>query len=263
MMSAKFNPEPAAQLLADAFRSGALLTELPAACRPQTLDDGYAIQDRFTALLGDNFAGWKLGVGTVNGKKMTGSSRALAARLLGSRMFKDGDTVPMPNSAPVTIEFEIAVVLGRDVTPADRLENPLVAVESAQVDFELVLSRYVDRKVVGWPSFCADLVGFSALVLGQSVPVDAAAFAKIANSAVISVDGKEMARIATGDDAIDPVLGLSELFEHAREKGITLKKGTLVSTGTLTLPFNTSGAAVLVEAHFDGGKLSARTNPKA
>ncbi|MEK9720041.1 MAG: hydratase [Quisquiliibacterium sp.] len=262
-MSKKFNPEPAAQLLTDAFRSGALLAELPAECRPQTLDDGYEIQDRFTALLGEDFAGWKLGVGTVNGKKMTGSSRALAARLLGSRIFKDGDTVPMPNAAPVTIEFEIACVLGRDVAPGDRLASPLDAVASAQVDFELVLSRFVDRRTVGWPSFCADLVGFSALVLGQSVPVDAAAFAKVANSAVISVDGKEMARIATGDDAIDPVLGLSELFEHTRERGITLKKGTLVSTGTLTIPFNTSGAAVLVQAHFDGGVLSARTNPPA
>ena len=80
-MSAKFNPEPAAQLLADAFRSGALLTELPAECRPQTLDDGYAIQDRFTALLGDNFAGWKLGVGTVNQEDdrfVAGAGRATA-----------------------------------------------------------------------------------------------------------------------------------------------------------------------------------------
>ena len=37
------------------------------------------------------------------------------------------------------------------------------------------------------------------------VKVDAAAFAAVANSAVVSADGVEKARIATGDDAVDPV----------------------------------------------------------
>ena len=262
-MSQKFNPEPAARLLADAFQSGALLKELPADCRPQTLDDGYDIQDRFVALLGDDFAGWKLGVGTNNGKKMTGSSRALAARLLGKRMFRSGDVVPMPNAAPITIEFEIACTLGRDVAPGQAPANALDAVESAQVVFELVLSRFEDRRTVGWPSFCADLVGFSALVLGDQVKVDAAAFAAVANSAVVSADGAEKARIAVGDDAVDPVLGLAELFEHANARGITLKKGTIVSTGTLTLPFNTAGGAASLEARYEGGVLSARTSVPA
>ena len=46
MTDVTFDPAPAASILADAWRSGEQLTELPAEIRPQTLAQGYDIQDR-------------------------------------------------------------------------------------------------------------------------------------------------------------------------------------------------------------------------
>lgn len=44
-MNPDFDPQPAARALADAWRRGAQLRELPSAVRPRSLDEGYAVQD--------------------------------------------------------------------------------------------------------------------------------------------------------------------------------------------------------------------------
>src|SRR5690606_27780363 len=95
-----------------------------------------------------------------------------------------------------------------------------------------------DRKVVGLPSFVADSVGFHALVIGQRV--ETANIAAIARSLVVLLDGKQIVGAATGDDAIDPVAMLGHLMAHASERGLTLRKGDIVTTGTLSKPFETT-----------------------
>ena len=254
-MTDAFDPAPAAALLAAAWQSGELLAELPAACRPRTLGDGYDIQDALVARLGDRAVGWKLGVGSRNGKAMTGVDRSLAGRVLAGRLFRSGDRVPMPNSAPVTVEFEIAFVLARDVAPGEKLADPLTVVAATHVAFEFVRARFVDRRTVGWPSFVADDAGFGALVLGPAV--DRAAVADIASTLVVSADGREMAGAATGDDAIDPPQALAELFALARDRHITLAAGAIVSTGSLSRPFDIAVASTKIEARFAGGTLAA------
>src|SRR3954452_23480041 len=114
-MSDDFNPTAAASVLARAWRSGEQLVELPADIRPQTLAQGYDIQDCVMALLDEPVAGWKLGVGSRLQKRQSGVGHSIAGRVLRSRLYRAGDTVPLPSAAPVTVEFEIAYVLGHDV----------------------------------------------------------------------------------------------------------------------------------------------------
>ncbi|PKU24027.1 2-keto-4-pentenoate hydratase [Telmatospirillum siberiense] len=257
-MSAVFDPGPAASALADALKTGRQLVELPVEIRPSTLSQGYDVQDRFLALLDEPVAGWKLGVGSPKGKRDTGLDRAIAGRVLTSRLHRSGETARLPNRAPATVEFEICFVLGRDVEPGAVSGSPMVAVSAAHVAFELVLSRFVDRRAVGWPSFAADNAAFQALVLGEAV--DPARIGEIAGAVVVSADGKEMAGGLVGDDAIDPVGALSEMFAHARERGITLPAGTLVSTGTLSKPFTVAGHGADIVARFPGSALRIRTS---
>ena len=61
-MAEAFDPHPAAAMLAQAWRSGTLLAELPRAVRPATMAQGYDIQDRLIAELGRPVVGWKLGL---------------------------------------------------------------------------------------------------------------------------------------------------------------------------------------------------------
>lgn len=60
-MSEQFDPAPAASLLAMHWRNGTQLTELPAEMRPRTLQEGYDVQDRLIAEMGEKVSGWKLG----------------------------------------------------------------------------------------------------------------------------------------------------------------------------------------------------------
>jgi 2-keto-4-pentenoate hydratase len=190
-MNERFDPTPAS-ILADAWRGGTFLTELPAAVRPRTLGEGYDIQDLLIEALRLPVAGWKLGVGSTVQKQQSGVGLSIAGRISGSRLDRSGDTVPPPNAAPVTIEFEIAYVLGRDVLPEEEAFPVLQAVAEARSAFELVLSRCTDRRAVGWPSFAAD------------------------NGAFHAPDGKEAARSLTGEDITDPVAALADLVAAAR-----------------------------------------------
>ena len=84
----------AANVLAELWRSGKQATALPPELRPASVEEGYDIQDRLIAALGERVVGWKLGAGSRKGKIDTGLGRAIAGRVLGSRLFASGATVP-------------------------------------------------------------------------------------------------------------------------------------------------------------------------
>jgi 2-keto-4-pentenoate hydratase len=247
-----YDPNPAAASLAHARRSGQLLTELPAQMRPSNLAEGYLLQDAFIAATGEATGGWKIGLGTVTQMRGAKLDAPLAGRILSTRFHKDGDTVRLPNAAPVTVEFEIAFVLGRDVAPGDLVLEPLEVIAEVRPTFELVLSRFVDRRAVGWPSFVGDSVGFEALVIGD--PIDPREMSDVWESVVISVDGREMARGLSGDDCTDPPTAFSHLMMNARERGHTLRKGEICTLGIVGKPFDVTGD-VKVEAAWNGGRL--------
>ena len=93
-------------------------------------------------------------------------------------------------------------MLSRDIRP-DKTRVPVrEAVAEVRVAFELVLSRFVDRRAVGWPSFAADNGAFEALVLGE--PIERAQLGALADELVVSVDGEEAARRLLGEDGTDP-----------------------------------------------------------
>jgi 2-keto-4-pentenoate hydratase len=258
-MSAAFDPGPAARLIANAYNTRTLLREVPEAARPKDLSDGYSVQDRIAADtlaghgLDDSLAGWKLGFGSANAMKGASLARPVVGRLFGSRLYKAGDSVPVPGNSPALIEIEIAFRIARDIAPGETVARPLDVVSGANLVSEIVFSRFLDRKTVGLASFAADSVGFHALVVGQAV--DASAIGAIARSVVASKDGAEVARAATGDDGIDPVAMLGHLMAHARERGLTLRKGDIVTTGTLSRPFEAASPA-RIAASADGAAIA-------
>jgi 2-keto-4-pentenoate hydratase len=114
-MTAAFDPVPAARFLADVWHGPRQIAELPLAIRPATIDQGYDVQDRLVDLLGVPVIGWKLGVGSAKLKQQSGVGRSIAGRVLKNRRHDPDATVRLSFAAPVTIEFEIAFVLGQDI----------------------------------------------------------------------------------------------------------------------------------------------------
>ncbi len=260
-MSGAFDPGQAAAILAGAWRSGTLITELPEAVRPQTMTQGYDIQDRLIEQMGLSSVGWKLGIGSHAQKRDFGVGRSVAGRIPADALYRDGDTVELPNAAPVTVEFEIAYVLGRDILPDEPGFPALDAVSETRVSFELVLSRFVDRRAVGWPSFAADNGACQAVVLGDTIA--ASEIPALVASLVVQVDGEAKARALMGDDVTDPAAALSDLVAIARERGMVLPKGSIVSTGTVSRPFNIAAASAHVSAQFLGRAFGIHTRSPA
>ena len=246
----------AAATLAQLWRNGSQATALPPELRPASVEEGYDIQDRLVAALGERVVGWKLGVGSRKGKIDTGLGRAIAGRVLGSRLFASGATVPLPDRAPVTVEFEVAYVLGRDILPSETKDAPWDAVAEIRTTVELVRSRFVDRRAVGWPSFAADNAGFDALIVGGTV--ETSQLAEVAATAVVLVDGMEKARALNGDDVTDVETAFTDFVALARSRRMVLPKGAIISTGTVTKPFNIEGA-VAVEVRYLDTTLTFQT----
>jgi 2-keto-4-pentenoate hydratase len=188
--------------------------------------------------------------------RKAGLDRPVVGRVTASRRFGAGATVELRTLARVTIEFEIAFLLARDIAPGDAPATPITAVESIHMTCEIVRARYVDRRAVGWPSFVADDSGFRALVVGSSI--SAATAQRMADTVVVHVDGRCAARGVQGDERTDAVASLSALLAHAGERGIALRKGDVVSTGTVSVPFDLAQPSADLVASAAGAELGFR-----
>lgn len=246
-MTNSFDPSAAARLLVDTCKSGTQITGLSEAMRPATLDQGYDIQDRYVLLDGDPVAGWKLGQGSPKGMRAAKLERPLVGRVLKSRCQPSGSDFAVGRKGAVTIEIEIAFRLAEDIAPTSPARPARERVASTFLASDVILSRYADRKVVGLPSYLAENVGFEALVLGPEIePQEIAA---ISSAVTVDCNGKRVAGAQTGEDAIDPYLALDYLIAHARHRGLTLKRGDIVTTGTISNPFDVDGPAAHVVAN--------------
>jgi 2-keto-4-pentenoate hydratase len=247
----------AANYLANLWRRGQQSDVFPEELRPANLDEGYDIQDLLIEVLDERVAGWKLGVGSARAKAESGIGRPIAGRVLGCRCFQAGGIVPVPDKSPIAIEFEFAYVLGRDILPdAPPLASPLDAVAEMRVTFELVRSRFFDRRIAGWAGYAADNAGFVALVVGDRI--DPAAMDAILKSVVVYADGEARARALTGEDEVQPLSGLTDLIALARERNMPLPRGMIISTGAATKPFPIHGEAEIV-AEYPGETVGFRT----
>lgn len=262
-MTDVFDPAPAAALLSQAWREGRQLSEIPADIRPRNLLEGYALQEAFikayAAETGDREAGWKLGVGSAAAMQAAGTERPLVGRLLAGHRYDDGATVSVLCQAPITVEFEVAFVLGRDIAPGAAPADPMQAVASTHIAFELVLSRFINRRAVGWPSFVGDSVGFEASILGPQI--DPATIQRGVASVSVQANGQAMGGGLSGDDGIDPVQMLRHLFDHACYHGLTLRKDDVVTTGAVAKPFDIAPGETALSAQFLGRTLTARVVP--
>jgi len=253
-----FNPAAVAETLVTTWRKGDLLTALPAELRPDTLEQGYDAQDAFFQLSAGERAGWKLGVGSPAAMRTANISRPLIGQLDKSRIYGSGVHLDLPALSPLTIECEIAFVLDKDLPPLPGREIDPTDIRTTCVTFEVVHSRFVDRKAVGWPSFVADNVGFEALIVGELLceGIDRAALHTLAETAVVLLDGQPKATGLFGDVATDPFASLNALYQHAAERGITLKAGDIVSTGAMCQPFDITGAGHQLSVSYFGKTLS-------
>ncbi len=249
----------AADLLWQHWQEGKTLTGMPAACRPQTRAEGYAIQSLLEAR--GSLKGWKIAATSRAGQEHINVDGPLAGRLLAERQHADGASVPFGANRMRVAEFEFAFRMGRDLPPRDEpytRAEVLAAVEALHPAIEIPDSRYAEFVRAGAPQLIADNACAHDFVLAPAASADWRALDLAAQRVTGTVAGK-LAREGKGENVLgDPRIALTWLANELSELGLTLEAGQVVLTGTCLTPMPIAPGDTVAGDFGALGKVSIR-----
>ncbi|MFN7156574.1 MAG: 2-keto-4-pentenoate hydratase [Acidovorax sp.] len=199
----------------DPFASAAVITmarqgrtprplDLPAALRPRSAAEAYAVQDAVVRERGE-VAGWKVGAASPQ-------AQPVRAALTNDSVWVDaaGQAVHLPAAgfAVIGVEAELVYQLGADLpdraTPYTA-EEVLAAVVSVRAAIEVCDTRFAAWAQQGEWSRLADQACHGALIVGSGV-ADVAAVQPLMQGVTLSVNGSVSVRHAAwGNPAGDPL----------------------------------------------------------
>ena len=93
---------------------------MPDDCRPQSLEEGYAIQEALAAQHGGELIGWKIAATSANGQRHIGVSEPLGGRLFAQFCHPDGARLPAGPLHMRVAEAEFAFRMAKDLPPRRR-----------------------------------------------------------------------------------------------------------------------------------------------
>lgn len=232
------------------------------------MDDGYIIQQEFTALLvadGDSVIGYKAGLTSKPMQDMFGVSTPDYGPVMAATIRADGAVVSLDEFIAPKVEAEIVFRL------AAPLCGPGVTVEQARAAIGAVMAglEIVDSRIENWRiklgDTIADLASSGAAVLGQAVEPSAELDYRLLGM-VFSRNGELLATGAGAAALGDPVTVVAWLANVLGEHGISLEAGQVIMTGalhaavplnpgdTFTAEFDRLGSITL---HVDGKAIAA------
>jgi 2-keto-4-pentenoate hydratase len=206
-----------AERLAAARRQGARIALDDA---PKSFEEGFAVQDRVVAMLGEPVIGWKVievPLGPV-----------VFAPLLAGGQVPAGGVWEVGGGEPAGIELEIAFRMARDV-PKDATPAEIVdAAGSAHVVFELCQSRIRAPETLPRHVTLADCILNAGIVVGAEIK-DWRKRELRALPGRLRVDGE----VHIEGKSADPIRALHVLAPALAAHGKALKAGHVVITGSL------------------------------
>lgn len=237
------NPEQiemaAAQLVADRD-ANRLMGHWPDAWRPSSVDDAYAIQDRVHAKragAGQVLGGWKLGCTTPVMQEMLGIPSPCVGGVLATAIYASPLTRPFDQFVSPMAECEIAIRLSDEVPINDSgydRESIAPYVGAVMATMEITEERYQDRPERAAAEFIADDFFQKAVVLGPE-RTDWSALDLAAMTGTTHVGGEARGRGKGSDVMGHPFAALAWLADHLAKRGKSLKKGDIVSTGSVVI----------------------------
>ncbi|RZT83690.1 2-keto-4-pentenoate hydratase [Pseudonocardia sediminis] len=217
-----------------AWTTGERLAALPELLRPRTLAEGFAAQQRLTERAGPSY-GWKLAATAAAGQAHIGVDAPLPGLLFERFRHAPGDVVPSHDLHMAVAEAEFAFRMRDTVEPGASTEELLDAVDALHVAVELPDSRFAAFETAGAPQLLADAACASRFVLGPEIgswrDLDLPA-----TPTALWINGEE---VATGSGAAvlgDPRTALAWLADALPTYGLRLEAGSVVTTGTTTVP---------------------------
>ena len=233
------------------------IESIPAAFRPQTLEDAYAVQDAARPLIAARGrgapVGWKIGSTSPPMQAALGIPFPCGGTLYAGTVHRGHAEMRRAEYSKPGLECEIAVRLsaGLPARPGgyDRA-SVLPAVAAVMTSVELVEWRFVDFKQAGVPSLIADDFFSCGCVLGAEHPASVlAGDANIAGRFTVNGD------VAAAGNARDilghPLNSLAWLANHGASRGAPLRKDEIITLGSIVAALRLEKPGK-VEASFDG-----------
>jgi 2-keto-4-pentenoate hydratase len=231
----------------------------PSETRPLSLEEAYAVQDRVRETLaagGERVAGWKAAFTNAAMQKSYGTTEPVCGFLLASGVLGSGAEVPMSRFVAPVAEAEIAFVMRSDLAgPGVTPPRALLAVEGALAALELPDFR-MSGKPVG-SDLVADGIFANAIVLGAGlVPVTHLDLAL--EGLVYEMNGAVVATNTAAEVLGNPLLSLTWLANHLGARGLGLRAGDVVMTGSVSLLLRPKAGDTVRASYTRLGSVSAR-----
>ena len=229
-----------AELLSQARIRHQRLPELPAAIRPKTPAEAYAVQDglveRLLAHYGGSLVGYKIACTNVTAQRQLNVDAPFAGRLLSAFFFESPARVDASKFFMRVVEAEFAFEMARDLPPtaAPRSRQEIAAaVKGVLPAIEIVDSRFDDWTSIGAPSLIADNACNAAWVKGR-LSADWQGIDLAAQAVRVTVNGK-LLREGRGSNVLGHPLNALEWLVHSLSaRGLGLKAGQYITTGVTT-----------------------------
>jgi 2-keto-4-pentenoate hydratase len=234
----------AADLLWDCWNQGRRLASIPDEIRPQTREEGYAVQALLEERSAGPLFGWKIAATSKAGQAHINVTGPLAGRLLAEKVIdlsdrsRYGAELAFGVNHMKVAEAEFAFRMGRDLPPREQpysVDEVLSAVATLHPAIEVPDSRFDDFTIVGAPQLIADNACAHLFVLGAAADVDWRALDLVEHRAIGTAGN--LTREGKGANVLgDPRVALTWLANELSGLGLTLKAGEVVTTGTCLVP---------------------------
>lgn len=231
----------------------------PSERRPLAIDEAYAVQDRLREALvarGERVVGWKAGFTSKAAQAQFGVTEPVCAFLLASGAVPSGSEVPMSRFTALGVEAEIAFVMGEDLAgPGVTPVRALAATRGALPALELVDFRH-SGKPTG-TDVIADGVYASAVVVGSAL-TDVRGLDLALEGLVYEVNGEVVATNAGAEVMGNPANSLAFIANHLGRRGLSLRAGDLVMTGSVSKVLRPRAGDVVRATYTRLGSVSVR-----
>jgi len=232
---------------------------LPKSCRPERVEDAFAIQRRVALLLNERVGGWKCSLPTPE--------KTIVAPIYAATICTRAPCPVPALDSGARIEPEIAFVLARDLPPrkAPYTEADVrAAIGETRLVLELMGCRYADPVTIPFPELLADSANNYGLYVG---PVVAKGLERPLENFPIAITGPAGAIFARDGRHPDghplrPLVWLANWFgTGGNEWRHGLMAGQIVTTGSYVGAIDVPLATPLTVTFGDLGKLQVTLLP--
>ena len=227
--------EAVARKLAADWRARAPYEALAGEIRPHDMDEACAAQSALHRLLAAErgpLAGRKIALASPVMQKMCGIDHPVAGAVFAADVRRSPAEVRLADFRHLGVEFELALVLGRDARPEDAPFDAAAArdlVAEVRPAFELIEDRGADYSRLDALTLAADNAWCGGVVLGEPIPGWRARDLDDLPATVLQ-NGHEPEAANTG--AAAPLASLAWVLNHFAARGETVKAGEAVITGS-------------------------------